>query len=424
MAPVPFTTINTSGSQIQNLPEAIRAMAVQNRHSIRSSDIVVIGSGVLGLTIATHLQQKYQSHQSITIIAAEFPSPSPINQDEFQGTPTADYASMWAGAHYRPIPYLPSSDQLHKQLNNSETTFHEQLAREHQWSTRTAAIMKELTQRNPECGVELVPAAEYLENPLPENLMLKSGDVYAGPGDRFRVYNTMELEAVNSGNDSGSVKWACEYETYVVNVHIYCQYLLQNFIRKGGKTVQKRLETLDDLTDTPTDSSRPLLVINCSGTGLPGDPDPKVKIIRGQTVLVRQQFDKTLTRQCADGVWSFLIPRPLGGGTIVGGTKQIGDTETRSRAEERELLLRNACKYFPEFVNDPREFDVVCDNVGRRPWRQGGVRLEFDDSRVRVGDRSTTLLHIYGAGGRGYELSWGIAEQAFGMLEAHGVSKL
>ena len=114
-------------------------------------------------------------------------------------------------------------------------------------------------------------------------------------------------------------------------------------------------------------------MVNCSGRNF--DKDPKVKIIRGQTVLVQQQYRKTVTRQSSDGSWSFLIPRPSGGGTIVGGSKEVGDFETRARPETRNALLRQAVKNFPDFVADITDFVVVQDNVGRRPWREGGLRI-------------------------------------------------
>ena len=47
---------------------------------------------------------------------------------------------------------------------------------------------------------------------------------------------------------------------------------------------------------------------------------------------------------------------------------------------------------------------IVTDIVGRRPTRDGGVRLDVERS-----GRKGVVVHAYGAGGRGYELSWGIA---------------
>lgn len=322
---------------------------------------------------------------------------------------------MWAGAHYRPIPYLSPSHPQYGALSGEQQQVQSQLANEHRLAVRTAGVMKQLARANPEAGIEIVPASECLENPPAENLALETGDVYAGPDDRFRVYTPTEIEALNEHtehNGRGQIKWACEYETYVVNVHVYCAWLLERFLQHGGRTVQKRLNSIGEALQSVPDPTWPLIV-NCSGMNLGNDP--KVKIIRGQTVLVRNRYHSTTTRQCVDGTWSFLIPRPLDGGTIVGGTKQVSDPETSARPEEREKLLENAVRYFPDFVSDVKDFELVRDNVGRRPWREGGMRIEID--QLMENGTKVPIVHAYGAGGRGFELSWGAAEEICALVE-------
>jgi D-amino-acid oxidase len=389
-------------------------------------DIIVIGAGVIGLTTANLLRQRFSTHTTtIIIVASEFPPSSSIQSVSSRGTsttnPSANYASMWAGAHYRPIPHLSPSHPSFDKLDDKQRAFHLQLANEHRLAVRTADVMKRLAKDKPESGVQIVPAAEYLEAPPVENLSLKTGDMYANSDDKFRVMKQNELDAINVKTDEGKglVKWACEYETYVVNVHIYCQYLLRKFLDNGGKIVKRRLVKMSDALDGLTSATlrRPPVMVNCSGVGLTPDADPKVKIIRGQTVLVRNKFDRTITRQCADGTWSFLIPRPLGGGTIVGGTKQVGDQEDKPRSAERTKLLDSAVKYFPDFVNNVDEFQVVMDNVGRRPWRQGGMKMEIEHLGHTHEQRDAKIVHGYGAGGRGYEISHGAAEMIADLVE-------
>lgn len=378
--------------------------------------IIVVGAGVIGLTTANLLQEQ-SPEKTITIITAELPFDSPITRntssDNEYESPSADYASMWAGAHHRPIPYLTAEDANYHKLSGTQQRLQSQLAQEHKMTLRTADIMLALARCEPHSGVQIVPAAEYLEAPPPENVKLKAGYSYASSHDKFRVLGQKKLDVLNISRKNGHVKWGCEYETYVVNPHVYCQYLLHRFQARGGRIVKRRLHKLADaLKDVPA-AQHPLLV-NCSGIGKFDVTDPETKIIRGQTVLVRNEFDKTLTRQCTDGCWSFLIPRPLGGGTIVGGTKQIGDEEAALRPAERRKLLEDAVRYFREFVSDVDSFDVVQDNVGFRPWRAGGMRIEIDND---VLDGQTSVVHGYGAGGRGYEMSWRAAEQICELVE-------
>jgi len=126
----------------------------------------------------------------------------------------------------------------------------------------------------------------------------------------------------------------------------------------------------------------------------------------------------TITRQNADGSWSFCIPRPLEGGTIIGGTKQPHNWNPNPSPEIRAQLLENASKWFPFTPESQGKFDVIRDIVGRRPAREGGVRIEAE----KVGmDDYKTIVHAYGAAGRGYELSWGIAEDVIDVMLKNGL---
>lgn len=338
----------------------------------RPNNIVVVGAGVIGLSTAILLQSNLPRRTKITLLAAEFP----IDQ-----SPSADYASMWAGAHYRPIP--GSSAQLQDEAR---------------MAFRTAEIMKTIAREHPEAGIEEMKGIEYLEQPPHDALLLKTGDVYAGPDDEFEILKESELPR--------GVKWGCSYNAYCANVPMYSKWLLHRFINGGGTILRSKLAHIVDTFQIAEKASHGKvdIVVNCSGRNL--DQDPKTKIIRGQTVLVKQQFDKTITRQNSDGSWSFLIPRPKGGGTIVGGSKEIDDLETQVRPETRRLQLQQAVKNFPEFVDSVDKFEIVKDNVGRRPWREGGFRIEIEPL-----DNHKQIVHGYGAGGRGYELSWGAAER-------------
>lgn len=233
---------------------------------------------------------------------------------------------------------------------------------------------------------------EYIPD---DKKFFRSGDVYVGEYDRFRTLETNELPP--------GATWGCDYRTWAVNVHVYCRWLLINFIRQGGNLLQRRLRTLGDAFEV-IPGSRPTLVINLSGRNF--DNDHRMDVIRGQTVLVKNAFHRTVTRHNNDDTWSFLIPRPLGGGTIVGGTKQHGDWESSIRPQETVEILKAAVRYWSEFVNRVEDFEVVMVNVGRRPWRGGGMRIE----RESLGN-GRNVVHGYGAGARGYELSWGAAER-------------
>lgn len=345
--------------------------------------IIIIGAGVLGLTVACTLLSSPTPPSSILLIAHELPTcPSP----------SPDYASPWAGAHYRPIP--ATSPQLR---------YEERLAK------RTAATMLKLADAVGEevCGVGRRKGVEVFEKwegwmgELSEGRARAEG--YAYQGDGFRVLDRSKGEV-----PKGAV-WGCEYATYCVNTPVYLRWLLQKCQGKGVRVVQQKVASIGEawevaeglgLRDVKT-------VVDCSGRGVA--PDAKVNVIRGQTVLVRKMAEATVTRQGKEGWWSFLIPRPGGGGTIVGGTKEVGDWEAGVRIQTREELLRRAKECFPDFFEGVHKEDavtVVKDVVGRRPWREGGLRIEAE---TLGGNRR--VVFGYGAGGRGYELSVGAADE-------------
>ena len=156
------------------------------------------------------------------------------------------------------------------------------------------------------------------------------------------------------------------------------------------------------------------LVVNCSGNGF-GD-DPNIFITRGQTCLVRNTCDATVTRQNADGSWTFSVPRFFDGGTIIGGTKEPDNWDAAPSLANRERLLANFAATYPKVLESKGgQFDVLADVVGRRPTRRGGMRLEVEevdvvsDKEEKNDKKKPVIVHAYGVGGRGYEVSWGVA---------------
>ncbi|CAG9978562.1 unnamed protein product [Clonostachys byssicola] len=347
--------------------------------------IIIVGAGVVALSTAYDLLAQHPATR-VLIIAAELPTDPASSW-------TADYASMWAGAHYRPI--APSTPQLRAEFALAQNTHR---------------MMKRIARDKPESGCGFMGAVEYMENPGERELQLKSRDIFAGEGDGFRVLSPEELP--------DKVKWGCEYDAYCIDTQKYCQWLLHQIQKTGQvRVLRRQLSQVLDAFEAAEAVNFPKakIVVNCSGRGF---GDPKSKIVRGQTVLVKQQYHKSVTRQCADGSWTFLIPRPNMGGTIVGGTKEEDDWRSEPRESTRKAVLQKAVECFPYFVDDVSQFEVIRDNVGRRPFRDGGLRMELEELD---GDRR--IVHGYGAGSRGYELSWGIAGKLVKLLEQATVSR-
>lgn len=141
----------------------------------------------------------------------------------------------------------------------------------------------------------------------------------------------------------------------------------------------------------------------------------------GQTCLVANQSPATVTRQNADGTWTFSVPRGFEGGTVIGGTKEPNDWNNKPTPGLREKLLETFAATYPPILGKEGKFRVISDVVGRRPTRKGGMRLEKELTKD-----GKCIIHAYGLGGRGYELSWGVAEGVADLVPGNlaGASKL
>lgn len=314
------------------------------------------------------------------------------------------------------------------------------LERDHHFSLRTYARMKQLHDAYPDtAGITFLKGIEYLERPGPEYLDLSPSGVPTSsstnrtddplpslPG--FRLLSPSEFPA------DGRVTWGCEYDTWCVNPMVYCSFLLRRFVHRGGKLLARELRRPEEVFSlSPAELGLatpppPLLttgaegsvvaavaaVVNASGTGMV--PDPHMTMTRGQTCLVAEDCDVTVTRQNADGSWTFCVPRRFDGGTIIGGTKELGNWDPRPSAEVRAELLRRFAGTYPKILEDAgkSELTVLRDIVGRRPTRDGGPRVEGE-----VVPGAGFVMHAYGLGGRGYELSWGVAEAVVEAIDKH-----
>ena len=343
-------------------------------------EIVVIGAGVIGLLSALAVAEKYLPKDvHITVVALHLPD---------DATYSIDYTSPWAGAHFRPAP----SRSAHE-------------AREAAWTRVTQTYLKKLATLAPESSVEICVGEEYLSAP---DRFYKE---YA-PGWREEMDDWEDL-SVEKAKLKGAVM-AVRYKTWVLNPPIYINYLYRKLRQEFS--VDFVQATLTSLKQIYLVVPRVDAVINCLGRGLQydGGYDPQCFPIRGQTLLVRppapftsnKYTNLTVTHQDAQQQWTFCVKRPLNGGVIVGGTKQPFDLYNKPREKDTKDVFDRASKLFPELMKErpdgSKYFDVMYTNVGFRPAREGGFRLETE----KIGSKS--IIHAYGGGGMGYELSYGV----------------
>ncbi|KAH3683887.1 hypothetical protein WICPIJ_005148 [Wickerhamomyces pijperi] len=332
-----------------------------------NTEITVIGAGVIGLTSALKLSE---SGYNVTIVAAHFPS---------DGL-SPKYTSNWAGAHYRPFPSHTEKDFQDSQLTRL-----------------TQDYFRKLSVLEPESSIRFIPGVDYVEEKGIYDVKAK------GYFEEIKDLEEIPADLLPKG-----VQFGAQYDTWVLNSPFYLQYLERKLrFQQGVRFIKSDLISLNQISEASPSSST---FINCTGLGLQyqGGYDPKCFPIRGQTLLLRvpptcPYLKKTITHQGKDGLWTFVIPRPLNGGVILGGTKQFNDLQSTPRDSDTESLIERAKVLYPEVFFEDGTVDIQGVNVGFRPAREGGVRVEAE---VIEGKR---FVHAYGAGGMGFELSYGVA---------------
>lgn len=361
-----------------------------------SDHYAIAGAGVIGLTIACQLLLDIQGKpkprlQSLTILARNFPNDEPL---------THEYTSPWAGAHFRPFPHRPDSFDCD--------------LRESAYTRVTYKFFQEYARQHPESTIEFMKGYDWLQEPTAEYLKL-------GPG--YTKDSLINLEYPSKEAQPEGVKYSCEYITWCLNAPEYLKFLqtqIEQLCLRMDIPLEFRRLTLTSLRDVKKWFPSTTVLFNATGTGLgySGGYDPLSVPIRGQTVLLNvpnpdtiRYAHATITHQGKDGLWTFVIKRPAVNGEpqyILGGTKQPGDDLIVPRESDTQELLARARILFPDLMFPDNTFDVVRANVGFRPARTGGSRVELES----LPEQELKIVHAYGFGGMGYEVSVGAAQHA------------
>ncbi|CAG8302321.1 unnamed protein product [Penicillium salamii] len=343
--------------------------------------VVILGAGIIGCAAA---RQLLRSGFSVVLVAEYLP-----------GDQHVQYASAWAGAAWHAAGGITPDHRYIQAVSHR--------------------IMLRMAQDGPETGVSVVNAREYLEKePAPDSAIWGKTVV-----SKFRQMNPGEYPAhFNSA-------WA--YETLVTDPTIHMPYLRKEITSLGGRFVRQHVDSLQQLYDMFPGSR---VFLNASGWGSKNLTDVKDDNCfpeRGQNVLLAT--DKCNTMYFRNGQeYTYVIPRPLSKGVVLGGVKQPGNVYVTPeslwnanltsfcRSPEIDLSIAQdeiarVHQLAPEIVPEHPAADRISHIVGIRPSRKEGFRLDSE----RKGDR--TVVSAYGFGGGGYAFSYGIADAVVKMVE-------
>lgn len=216
----------------------------------------------------------------------------------------------------------------------------------------------------------------------------------------------------------------------MINAPMYLNYLL-DMARSIGvcdikadlpsqSNLSERLRAASEIVQSnfgKHEKTRISAFINATGiSALNFVPDSGIYPASGQTVTVAGEAKQITTIEATfspDGSGTpimYVLPRPHSNTTILGGTKDVGNWSEEPDPKITEEILRRAKEWAPELLNEKGEFDVLSVQVGLRPGRKGGVRVEME----MVDD--FVVCHSYGHAGAGYQNSVGSANKVLRLL--------
>ncbi|KAB2575893.1 D-amino-acid oxidase [Lasiodiplodia theobromae] len=241
---------------------------------VRQFDLELVKEGrIAGMSIASQLPKGHE----VTIVARDLPG----DPDSFTWT------SPWAGAIWLGMDDSPP--------------------REQKMQLEAFAHMWKLAMAHPESSVKRIEIHDLLDFKKPEDMW------YHGKMPGFRVMSKDELpEGVAHG---------ISYHSWVLTPPVFLPWLRSQLEGAGVTFKRVNVRSLADLSGMGHD-----ILINATGWGarfLSDVADENVEQVRGQTVLVKTDYDKIWTRRGKD--YTYVIPR--GDGTaVLGGIKQFGNT--------------------------------------------------------------------------------------------------
>ncbi len=276
------------------------------------SDVVVVGSGVVGLVAALTLQQRG------------------LRVEVWSRDEPADTVSAVAGAIWYPFLAEPRQRVLG-------------------WSAVTFRRLAELA-RDPASGVRMQPVVEVFATDRP--------DVWWASA--VPALQWLPPERVPTGYSS-----AIRLDVPVCDTAVHLPWLRARFLADGGRWSHRTVASLDE----PFAHAR--AVVNCTGLGaaeLCGDHE--LQPVRGQVLVVDRPagplealIDDTASRPF------YVIPR--GDAVVLGGTAQRGDRRVEADADDTAAIVAGIAARCPGL----RGAAIRQVKVGLRPYRSS-VRVE------------------------------------------------
>ena len=325
--------------------------------------VAVVGAGVIGLSAALHLLERFPGALDITVIS-----------EKFSPNVTSDKAGMLL------LPFDFRSDEQKKEsAYDQEQDFQ-------RWTRATFQKYHSIYRSEENAEVQICLEQGYLlyEEQHPDPWY--KDEVF---GFRRVALDSVEARLLHLPPQCVD---ACSFSTYIVETTSYMQWLMRK-VKRGGATFQERkIFSFDELSSYD-------IILNCTGIGSCELLDDKLMHpVRGQTVTVKAPWLAQWLVFYGKESIDYIFPRA--NDVILGGTLQAGNWSENPDPKTTQQILLRCQGYFPSLYSA----EVVKSSAGLRPLRDP-IRLESCE-----GPGGSLLIHCYGHGGQGIVLSWGCAQ--------------
>jgi D-amino-acid oxidase len=251
-------------------------------------DVIVVGSGVIGLTTAVLLAEGGSRVRVWTREPAEMTT------------------SAVAGALWWPYRIEP-------------------LAAAREWALHSLAVYTELAARAEETGVRMVEGVQ--------------GETRLDARDPWTA-RVPGLRTATPEEHPGPALWA---RLPLIDMPVHLRWLRERLLRAGG-TVE--LRAVADLAEVPAP-----VVVNCTGLGARElVRDPSLRPVRGQLVIVENPGLRTyvVSADAATGTTTYLFPQP--DRLVLGGTADEDDWSTTPEPAVAERIVERCTRLRPEIA--------------------------------------------------------------------------
>ncbi|KAF8560107.1 FAD dependent oxidoreductase [Imleria badia] len=356
--------------------------------------LVVLGAGVIGLTVAYLAATDPDGTFRITVVARDMP----------EDMDSQAWASPFAGANWSPLPAAATDRRVYNWELASFNKF---------WDMIPTGLVKK----------------------LPSKIFVKRA---RDTSELWWDHLIREFHKLDRSEIPEPYKLGVGFYTISVNPEEYLPWLKSELLSRGVSFEKRQVRSLEELRSLVGPEG---ILVNATSLGsrsIIGVEDTKLYPIRGQTILVQSpQIHEFLAvegdNSTQGGEATYIIPRP---GTkytdtvLLGGTYQSGDWDTSLDMDTAQRIFDRCAEVAPS-LKDSGVTKILKHQVGLRPAREGGARVEAEVVKFPLGSThnlvpwdaagleggSMRVVHAYGFGPGGYQASWGVAAEVLTLVK-------